>query len=185
MYVTCSLWQNVENGDPLDGTSGIFRLTQDGQPAADNPLIGSSSNSADHGSSKHGKRGGEEEGMSSASPFLNYYYAYGIRNRFGIDFDPVTDKLWDTENGPTFGDEINLVNPAFTRLTWSQVMGIWKAGTCPGTVIGDDDNNRPKNLVSHGGAGVYRAPEFTWLPTIGPTALKFLDSVQLGTKNEV
>ena len=30
---------------------------------------------------------------------LNLYYAYGIRNSFGIDFDPVTGYLWDTENG--------------------------------------------------------------------------------------
>jgi hypothetical protein len=37
-------------------------------------------------------------------------------------------------------------------------------------------------LVSFGGDGIYRAPEFTWLPTIGPTALKFLDSAQLGTQ---
>ena len=30
-----------------------------------------------------------------------------------MDFDPVTGNLWDTENGPTFGDEINLVLPGF------------------------------------------------------------------------
>jgi len=28
-----------------------------------------------------------------------YYYAYGIRNSFGLDIDPLTGKLWDTENG--------------------------------------------------------------------------------------
>jgi hypothetical protein len=44
---------------------------------------------------------------------LQYYYAYGIRNGFGMDFDPVTGNLWDTENGPEFGDEINLVEPGF------------------------------------------------------------------------
>jgi glucose/arabinose dehydrogenase len=174
--------QNVKNGDPLDGTSGIFRLTQDGQPAADNPLI-SDGGSTDHSnSSKHGKSGGEEVGTSfSASSFLNYYYAYGIRNSFGIDFDPVTGKLWDTENGPTFGDEIDFVNPGFNS-GWSQVTGIWKAGPSPGSMIGDDTNNPPKNLVTFGGKGVYRAPEFSWLPTIGPTALKFLNSVKLGAQ---
>jgi glucose/arabinose dehydrogenase len=30
---------------------------------------------------------------------LDYYYAYGIRNSFGINFDPLTGNLWDTENG--------------------------------------------------------------------------------------
>jgi glucose/arabinose dehydrogenase len=42
---------------------------------------------------------------------LNMYYAYGIRNSFGLDFDPLTGNLWDTENGPEYGDEINLVEP--------------------------------------------------------------------------
>jgi aldose sugar dehydrogenase len=174
--------QNVNNGDPLDGTSGIFRLTRDGQPVANNPLIGSSS--SDHSSSssgKHGKHGKEVGTSSSASPFLNYYYAYGIRNSFGIDFDPVTGKLWDTENGPTFGDEIDLVNPGFNS-GWSQVTGIWKAGSSPGPVIGGDTNNPPNNLVTFGGKGVYRAPEFSWQPTIGPTALKFLNSAKLGSQ---
>jgi hypothetical protein len=27
--------------------------------------------------------------------------------------DPVTGRLWDTESGPEFGDEINLVDPGF------------------------------------------------------------------------
>jgi glucose/arabinose dehydrogenase len=35
------------------------------------------------------------------------------RNSFGIDFDPISGKLWDTENGFLFGDEINLVEPGF------------------------------------------------------------------------
>ncbi len=147
--------QNVEKGRPLDGTSGILRVTQDGEPVGN--------------------------GIFGGSAPANAYYAYGIRNSFGIDFDPVTGKLWDTENGPTFGDEINLVNPGFNS-GWSQVMGIWKAGPSPGPVIGDVNSNPAKNLVSFGGDGIYRAPEFTWLPTIGPTALKFLDSAQLGTQ---
>ena len=44
---------------------------------------------------------------------LNKYFAYGIRNSFGMDFDPLSGKLWDTENGPFFGDEINLVENGF------------------------------------------------------------------------
>jgi glucose/arabinose dehydrogenase len=146
--------QNVERGT-LDGTSGILRVTQDGEPVG-NGIFGNTAPD-------------------------NAYYAYGIRNSFGIDFDPLTGKLWDTENGPTFGDEINLVNPGFNS-GWSQVMGIWKAGPHPGPVIGADNNNPPKNLLSLGRTGEYRAPEFTWLPTIGPTALKFFDSPKLGSQ---
>jgi glucose/arabinose dehydrogenase len=36
-------------------------------------------------------------------------FAYGIRNSFGFAFDPSTDRLWETENGPSCNDEINLV----------------------------------------------------------------------------
>jgi glucose/arabinose dehydrogenase len=147
--------QNEENGDALDGSSGILRITPDGDSVAN--------------------------GIFGSDEPASLYYAYGIRNSFGIDFDPVTHKLWDTENGPTFGDEINLVNPGFNS-GWSQVMGIWKAGAGPGAVIGADSSNPPKNLVTFEGKGVYRAPEFTWLPTIGPTALKFLNSVKLGSQ---
>ena len=32
---------------------------------------------------------------------------------FGLDFDPLTGNLWDTENSPDYGDEINLVEPGF------------------------------------------------------------------------
>ena len=31
-------------------------------------------------------------------------------NTFGMDFDPITGILWDTENGPKFGDEINMAS---------------------------------------------------------------------------
>jgi aldose sugar dehydrogenase len=53
------------------------------------------------------------------------YYAHGIRNSFGIGFDPLTDNLRDTENGPQFGDEINLVRPGFNS-GWEKVQGMWK-----------------------------------------------------------
>ena len=35
------------------------------------------------------------------------YYAIGIRNSFGLTYDPMTNNLWDTENGPEYFDEIN------------------------------------------------------------------------------
>jgi glucose/arabinose dehydrogenase len=57
-----------------------------------------------------GGGGGEGQGILDNTYPLNLYYAYGIRNSFGIDFDPITAKLWDTENGPRFGNEINLSN---------------------------------------------------------------------------
>jgi hypothetical protein len=77
----------------LNDTGVILRV----KPLADNPFVA----------------GGEEAGR---------YYAYGIRNSYGFDFDPVTGKLWDAENGEDVFDEINLVEPGFNS-GWKSVMG--------------------------------------------------------------
>jgi aldose sugar dehydrogenase len=147
--------QNVANGPPADSTGGILRVTQDGQPVP-NPPLG-----------------------QGAAP-LNLYYAYGIRNSFGIDFDPVSGKLWDTENGPKYGDEINLIEPGFNS-GWVQVMGIWTPeGAIGKETAGPVNSNPSANLVDFGGKGKYRAPEFIWFKPVAPTALKFFDSVKLG-----
>ena len=147
--------QNVANGPPADSTGGILRVTQDGQPVP-NPPLG-----------------------QGAAP-LNLYYADGIRNSFGIDFDPVSGKLWDTENGPKYGDEINLVEPGFNS-GWVQVMGIWTPeGAIGKETAGPVNSNPSSNLVDFGGKGKYRAPEFIWFKPVAPTALKFFDSEKLG-----
>lgn len=44
---------------------------------------------------------------------LRLYYAYGIRNIYGFNFDPVTGNIWDAENDADDKDEINLVKPGF------------------------------------------------------------------------
>ncbi len=146
----------LNRGKGLDGTGGILRVTQDGQPV-EPPLLGNNTYPA------------------------NIYYAYGIRNSFGIDFDPVTKKLWDTENGPGFGDEINLVEPGFNS-GWRQVQGIWLRQV--GDTQGPVSPIHPNNLVDFGGRGIYHLPQFTWEHTIGPTALKFLNSSKLGKQYE-
>jgi aldose sugar dehydrogenase len=146
--------QNVVNGPPADSTGGILRVTQDGQPISNAPL-----------------------GQGTAP--MDLYYAYGIRNSFGIDFDPVSGKLWDTENGPTFGDEINLVEPGFNS-GWVQVMGIWTPEGAIGKETAGPVNSNPSNLVDFAGKGKYRAPEFIWFKSVAPTALKFLNSDKLG-----
>ena len=165
--------QNVKDGDPLDGTSGILRVDQNGKAPLDNPLMGV--NEAEK--SKDGQQ----------RPMSDYYYAYGVRNSFGMDFDPVTGKLWDTENGPNYGDEINLVEGG-SNSGWLQVMGIWKvSGQDPGPDI-SSKNPPPHLLLDFGNSGgkgdqlkgKYMSPEFVWKQPIGPTALKFLNSDKLG-----
>ncbi|HET6800026.1 MAG TPA: PQQ-dependent sugar dehydrogenase [Nitrososphaeraceae archaeon] len=138
--------QNQESGGEPDGTSGILRITQDGKP------VGSSI-------------------LGDSYP-LNLYYAYGIRNSFGFDFDPITGNIWDTENGPGYGDEINLVEPGFNS-GWLEVTGM-SSNT--------DDFDPEADIVSFDGKGEYSDPEFEWRDTLGPTAVKFLNSDKLGAE---
>src|SRR5918996_1199252 len=144
---------NVQKGLAPDGRGGILRITQDGKAVEGGGLLG------------------------NTNP-LNLYYAYGIRNSFGIDFDPVTGNLWDTENGPGFGDEINLVKPGFNS-GWAKMQGIWevKRGNEGNIVL-----YPPNSLVDFGGKGNYSLPKFVWNITVAPTAAKFLSSDKLGTQ---
>ena len=135
--------QNNLNGTDADGTSVIYRITQDGEAATGNPF--------------------------SDVESLSKFYAYGIRNSFGIDFDPVTGNLWDTENGIDHYDEINLVEPGFNS-GWRTIQGLSK----------DNASFSSDNLVTLGENAKYRDPEFVWNQTAGTTALKFLDSDKLG-----
>ncbi|MGI8720023.1 MAG: PQQ-dependent sugar dehydrogenase [Nitrososphaeraceae archaeon] len=152
---------NNDKGPPPDGRGGILRVTQQGK------TIDTSD-------------GNDEvikaDAILGTKDPLNKYYAYGIRNSFGIDFDPLTGKLWDTENGPGFGDEINLVEPGFNS-GWAKVQGIWERENYFGGPVAP---NKPDNLVDFDGRGKYSPPEFTWNQTVGVTSIKFLDSDKLG-----
>jgi aldose sugar dehydrogenase len=140
--------QNIVNGPDPDDTGVIFRVNpEDGSSAPDNPFINNN------------------DELSS----LNKYYAYGIRNSFGIAFDPVTNILWDTENGPSEYDEVNVVKPGFNS-GWRQVMGpISTSG-----ITEDELVNFPNSK--------YADPVFSWLPSIGITDIEFLNSAKLGDK---
>ena len=69
-----TLAQNNQNGSRPNLSGGILRMTQDGKPVG---------------------------GIIGDSFPESLYFAYGIRNSFGIDFDPITGNMWDTENGPS------------------------------------------------------------------------------------
>ena len=105
----------------------------------------------------------------------NLYYAYGIRQSFGMDFDPLTGKLWDTENGANWGDEINLVEQGFNS-GWNKIQGIWKDHVSDNKFNASNVTYHPSDLVDFDAKGKYSSPEFTWKYTVGPTALIFLSS---------
>lgn len=114
------------------------------------------------------------------------YYAYGIRNSFGIDIDHLSGNLWDTENGTRFGDEINLVEPGLNS-GWEKVQGIWKLNQTKNKNVTYDQSDEKIKFVDFDGKGKYSSPEFAWEKSIGPTALAFLASDKLGAeyKNDI
>jgi aldose sugar dehydrogenase len=150
-----TLAQNFQAGKEIDGRAGILRITQNGQPVG-NGLLGSN------------------------HP-LDLYYSYGIKNSFGIDFDPITGMLWDTENGPDFGDEVNLVEPGFNS-GWKKIQGIWYVDVAMGKSEVAPMN--PSELVDFNSKGKYSSPEFTWDRSVAPTALEFLNTNKLGLEYE-
>ena len=145
--------QNIINGTLPDGRAGILRITQDGKPVGN--------------------------GILGVVYPLNLYYAYGIKNSFGIGLDPVTDNLWDTENGPQFGDEINLVKPGFNS-GWEKVQGIWNLNQTREKDGIFNNSTKGVEFVDFGSKGKYSNPEFVWDTPVAPTALVFLDSDKLG-----
>lgn len=64
----------------------IHRINEDGSIPADNPFV-------------------------KTPGALGSIWSYGHRNPEGLDFDPVTGLLWETEHGPVGGDEINIIEP--------------------------------------------------------------------------
>ena len=64
----------------------ILRLKDDGSVPSDNPFVG-----------RPGHRG--------------EIYAMGIRNAMGLAINPASGELWETENGPQGGDELNIIRP--------------------------------------------------------------------------
>jgi aldose sugar dehydrogenase len=144
--------QNFKNGSLPDDTSVILRINPDGSSAQGNPFLNVS-------------RADDNGGYSN----LSKYYAYGIRNSFGLAIDPVTGILWDTENGPDGFDEINIVRPGFNS-GWATVMGPIERSN----VTAEND------LVNFRASSSYADPVFSWGRAVGVTDIEFYDSDKLG-----
>jgi glucose/arabinose dehydrogenase len=93
-------------------------------------------------------------------------FASGIRNSFGLDVDPVSGALWETENGPECNDEINRVPPA-SNLGWG-------ASASCGRGIRSTNVDGPSPVL----------PVISYEVTIAPTGIAFCDGCELGTARE-
>lgn len=148
--------QNFREGPYPDDSGVLFRVNPvDGSPSHNNPFMEANNTN--------------NTGINNP---LAKYYAYGIRNSFGFDFDPITGKLWDTENGENLYDEINIVEPGFNS-GWKLVMG----------PISKSEGITENDLVNFQGSH-YTDPLLSWEQSRGVTDIEFFKSNNLGQKYE-
>jgi aldose sugar dehydrogenase len=172
-------------------TGVILRLNDDGTTPADNPFHAA------------GADIGGEVGAN-----VQKIFAYGLRNSFGMAFDPVSGRLWEQENGDDSFTELNLAEPGFNS-GWVQIMGPPEriaqyraiettvtpdppdpfASTYfglqqvrwPPTNIAETPEEALSRLFLLPGAH-YSAPEFSWKFEVAPAGIGFLRSRALGLK---
>jgi aldose sugar dehydrogenase len=197
--------QNLENGpfgpgipddqfggpqpDDAHRTGVIIRLNDDGSAPTDNPFFAA---------------GAAIPGQVGAN--IQKLFAYGIRNSFGMAFDPVSGDLWQQENGDDSFSEINRVEPGMNS-GWIQIMGPasrvaqFKAIETtmgptddpfapngyfglqqirwPPTNIADTPQEALSRLFMLPGAR-FSDPELSWKFELGPGGIGFVDGDALG-----
>lgn len=99
------------------------------------------------------------------NPYGTRVWAYGIRNSFGMAFDPKTNRLWETENGPSCNDEINLIVKA-GNYAWGPS---WQCPQSPTAADTNADGPTPR-----------RFPKARFVSTIGITGAAFCAGCDLG-----
>jgi aldose sugar dehydrogenase len=172
-------------------TGVILRLNDDGTTPADNPFF---------------TAGAAMGGQVGAN--IQKVFAYGLRNSFGMAFDPESGVLWEQENGDDTFSELNRVDPGFNS-GWVQIMGPperiaqYKAVETStavdpllGTVYFGLQQVRwsPTNIADSPAEALsrlfvvpgsrYSAPEFSWKFEVSPGGIGFVDGKGLGPQFE-
>jgi glucose/arabinose dehydrogenase len=174
-------------------TSVILRLNDDGSTPTDNPFF------------MAGFMMGGEVGENIAQ-----IYAYGLRNSFGMAFDPVSGDLWEQENGDDSFSELNRASPAFNS-GWVQIMGpldrLDQFKEIETTVTPDPPDPfaatyfglqqlrwPPTNIADNRGQAVsqlfklpgsrFSPPEMAWKFEVAPAGIGFLEGTALGPEYE-
>lgn len=135
LYVVRGDAEDPANAQDPSNTSGkMLRMTARGGVPPDNPLPGS------------------------------LIYAYGLRNSFGMTFDPQTGYLWETDNGPSCNDEVN-------RIVRARNYGWGPSETCL------TPPDPPANTNQDGPGPVL--PLLWYTPTIAPVGIVFCSGCAL------
>lgn len=95
-------------------TGVVLRLNDDGTAPEDNPFF-----SVGDTLEKKAQVGSRD---SEIGANLKKIYSYGVRNSFGLTIDPYSGRLWESENGDSAYDEINLIEKGMNG-GWIQIMG--------------------------------------------------------------
>jgi glucose/arabinose dehydrogenase len=176
--------------DDAHFTGLILRLNDDGSAPRDNPFF------------RTGRAMGGEVGAN-----IQKLYAYGLRNSFGMAFDPRSGDLWEQENGDDSYSELNRVEPGMNS-GWVQIMG-------PAARVGDfraieTDPTAPQPFAPNGYFGLQQVrwpptniattpeealarlfmlpgasfsdPELSWRFEVAPGGIGFLGSKALGRR---
>jgi glucose/arabinose dehydrogenase len=137
IYMTCAT-PNVDRFQAQDPTSHrgkVLRMTDDGSVPPDNPLIGKT----DYG-----------------LPYLTEIYTTGHRDGMSIAVHPVTGEVWQMENGPQAGDELNILKPG-KNYGWPLIS------------LGREYSGAPINRFMDG----MEQPFMFWGPSIAPSSVMF------------
>ncbi|HEY2435059.1 MAG TPA: PQQ-dependent sugar dehydrogenase [Vicinamibacterales bacterium] len=140
-----SLGEKMQMANAQDlsvATGKIHRINDDGTVPKDNPYVGQPN-------------------------VVQSIWSYGHRNPQGLAWDPVTGQLWESEHGPTGGDEINIIEPKH-NYGW----GVATKGVQPGITKtsepGMDD------------------PIRYWTPSVAPSGIVFYTGTKYpGWKNDL
>src|SRR5262245_30462663 len=171
-------------------TGVILRLNPDGTAPSDNPFFKKADKVADSIRDQVGDAVADQVAAN-----LQKVFAYGVRNSFGLAFDPLSGALWNEENGDDSFDEINRIEPGQNN-GWVQVMGpldrvaefkaietsaaffgLQQVRWSP-TNIADTPKEARRRLFMLPGAD-YADPEFSWKFAVAPARIGFLDSTAL------
>jgi glucose/arabinose dehydrogenase len=131
-----TLFITVSGDDPQNpGTHGgkVLRVKDDGSIPTDNPFVG----------------------HAGAKPEV---YTIGHRNSLGLALHPGTGQMWQNENGPNGGDEINILKPGANYG--------WPIVSYGRTYQGPWQSERPR----HDG---FEPPVVYWMPAIAVSGMTF------------
>jgi glucose/arabinose dehydrogenase len=124
--------------DPMSHAGKVLRLNDDGSVPSDNPF----------------------SGRAGYKPEI---YTLGHRSTLGLIVHPVTGEIWESENGPNGGDEINVLRPG-ANYGWPLVS---TGRSYPGPW-------QPKGFSAEG----FENPVVYWMPSIAASGF----AIYTGTK---